>query len=203
MAILPEEVLVDRVERLNVGERDERLEIRSHAGWVFAGVLERNCYRETDPVTGKQRTLSYLIQPGAHARFWGGTGYPVHQIEIRDRGAWRVVWDTTNDFKTLEESEADAVGYVAFIEAEAGLLAQRIDDGWEPEAAEEGMNGKGHSGNTAAWSWKLGCDRAHDSARAQRFRDYWNSKWAPDQQIQEGGLVNPAVIVVSDSSGKA
>jgi hypothetical protein len=210
--IRTENVAIESVERELVGERDERIVIHADAGWTFAGVLERNCYREESP-DGGTRTRSHYLIAGRRLRIWGGLGAPVHQVEaILDDpepapdhawhwdGADRVVtvWDTTNDFSTLAESEASADEYVAFIEREGELIATRIDEGMEP-AVIDAMMDSGHSGNTAAWAWRIGTEKAKDQEAAQRARDYWNAKWAPDQDVAPGGLVNPAVLVVGDA----
>jgi hypothetical protein len=207
---IPNEIRVlESVELCDAGERDEYLEIKTDAGWTFVGVTVRNTYVESAEGQ-EQRKLAYLLQPGAITRWWGGFGCPVHQIEVlvddRDEyprrlsddsgyGDWIVVWDCTNDFQTLEESNAAADAYAAFIEREGDAIASRIDAGESPETAYENMDGD-HSGNTAAWAWSLGCARAKDERRAQEFRDFWNQKWAPDQDTEPGKLVNPAVLHV-------
>lgn len=207
MAIPSEIKIIKEVRLCDEGERDEFLEIRAHGG-TFGGVKTRNTFVED--VNGTDRKMAYLLQPGAITRWWGGIGRPVHQIEVlvKDKdvhpmepsddslyGDWVVVWDVTNDFRTLEESQADMDSYVAFIEREAAVIAERIDAGESPETAYENLDAD-HSGNTAAWAWTLGCDKAKDQDRAQTFRDFWNRKWAPDQPVAAGKTVNPAVLVV-------
>lgn len=197
MSIETEEVRIERVERENVGERDERVVVHVDAGWTFAGMLERNFFRDrVNGPDGKKRTLSHLIQPGVRLRFWGGLGRPVHQVEVWSQsGVWQTVWDTTNDFRTLAEDDAAWSEYAAFIEREGDRIATLIDSGEEPDSVERSLD-KEHSGNTAAWAWKLGTDRAKDQERAETFRAYWNHKWDPDREHKPGSLVNPAVLTI-------
>lgn len=208
MAIPVEERIIESVELRDAGERDEYLEISTDAGWTFVGVKTRNTFVES--TDGSERKLAYLLQPGAITRWWGGLGRPVHQIEVlvkdenaRPRelssdsweGDWVVVWDCNNDFQTLQESNVAADEYAAFIEREAEVIARRIDadDDLTPEWVYDHMDPE-HSGNTAAWAWTLGCAKVTDQERAQVFRDFWNHKWAPDQEVESGKLVNPAVL---------
>lgn len=207
MAIPHEERIIESVELRDEGARDEYLEIKTDEGWTFTAVKTRNTFVES--IEGQDdRKMAYLLQPGAITRWWGGMGRPVHQIEVlvKDEnehprqlssdsweGDWVVVWDCNNDFQTLQESADRMDEYVAFIERQADVIAERIDAGESPETAYENMD-EGHSGNTAAWAWNVGCSKAKDEAAAQRYRDFWNEKWAPDQTPEPGKLVNPAVL---------
>lgn len=208
MSIPCEGHVITEAKLCDEGERDEYLELKVSDGWSFFGVKTRNTFVEY--VDGKDRKLSYLLQPGAITRWWGGFGRPVHQIEVlvknKDEhprelsddslyGDWVVVWEDCNDFRTLAESEQDAADYTAFIQTEADIIARRIDgeDDLTPQWVHEHMSDQ-HSGNTAAWAWGLGCKQAKDQERAESFRQFWNEMWGVEDR--PGEVVNPAVMKV-------